>query len=107
MIPISELQNTPHLCVVGKYLNAPSGIDIYSVWEHVSISHRNNRKLPDWETMCKVKDLFWGKDVTVVQFHPAESAYLHGVNGKKNVLHLWRPKDGNWTVVSEELLKAL
>jgi hypothetical protein len=38
--------------------------------------------------MCAVKDLFWGDDDWVVQFHPAKSAY---VNNHPGCLHLWRP----------------
>ena len=134
MKPIIELMNTPRLCVDGRIPQAPLEAEVYSGWldfegkkysvifgynetakdsrwEHVSISHMNKHRLPDWETMCRVKEMFWGKDVTVVQFHPAEDAYLHGVgtlgNKLENVLHLWRPKDGDWSAITEELLKAL
>lgn len=37
--------------------------------------------------MCKVKDLFWGEEDCVVQFHPPKSVY---VNNHEFVLHLWR-----------------
>lgn len=43
-----------------------------------------------WEgtsEMCKVKDLFWGEEDCVVQFHPPKSVY---VNNHEFVLHLWR-----------------
>lgn len=55
-------------------------------WEHVSV--RTDYGPPDWPTMCAVKALFWGPDDWVIQFHPAESAY---VNVHPDVLHLWRP----------------
>ena len=37
--------------------------------------------------MCFVKNLFWGEDETVVQFHPPKSEY---VNNHPYCLHLWR-----------------
>lgn len=55
-------------------------------WEHVSVSLRN--RTPRWEEMCFIKDLFWEKTETVVQFHPPESEY---VNNHEYCLHLWRP----------------
>ena len=54
-------------------------------WEHVSVSMR--ARCPTWEEMCFVKDLFWGPEDTVVQFHPPKSDY---VNNHKYCLHLWR-----------------
>ena len=54
-------------------------------WEHVSVSYR--RRTPTWDEMCKVKDMFWHDDETVVQYHPKKSDY---VNIHPNCLHLWR-----------------
>jgi len=53
-------------------------------WEHVSVTVKKNKKgkihelnrCPTWEEMCKVKDAFWDKEDTVVQFHPPESEYV-------------------------------
>lgn len=56
-------------------------------WEHVSVSLRN--RCPNWEEMCFIKDLFWGEEECVIQFHPAKSEY---VNNHKNCLHLWKPQ---------------
>ena len=68
--------------------------------EHVSISHKRSSVLPSWDTMCKVKEIFWKDEEMVVQIHPAKSQYLHGVSdGKRkleNVLHLWRPVNGDF-----------
>lgn len=111
MKPIIELMNTPHLCVSGRIPQAPLEAEVYSGWldfegakysvifgynepsndshwEHVRIFHENKHRLPDWETVCRVKEMFWGKDVMVV-----EAAYVHGVGDRDNVLHLYRPKD--------------
>lgn len=59
-------------------------------WEHVSVSKQNSKRPPNWEQMCIIKDLFWGDDVWVVQFHPARGDY---VNNHPGCLHLWRPTD--------------
>lgn len=54
-------------------------------WEHVSVSLPN--RCPTWDEMCKVKDLFWGEDLTVVQYHPEKSQYI---NNHPHCLHLFR-----------------
>lgn len=58
-------------------------------WQHVSVSRSD--RCPTWEEMCEVKDLFFGPDEWVVQFHPARDQY---VNVHPYCLHLWRPIDG-------------
>jgi len=67
-------------------------------WEHVSISCKSYamnelNRCPTWEEMCFIKDLFWDKEDTVVQFHPPESEY---VSHHHYVLHLWRKKNENY-----------
>lgn len=54
-------------------------------WEHVSVSLR--KRTPTWEEMCKVKEMFWNDDETVIQYHPKKSEY---VNKCETCLHLWR-----------------
>lgn len=54
-------------------------------WEHVSVSLPN--RCPSWEEMCAIKDLFWGAEDVVVQFHPRKSEYVSWAN---YCLHLWR-----------------
>lgn len=54
-------------------------------WEHVSVSRRD--RCPTWDEMCQVKDLFWGSEDCVVQYHPPHSEY---VNLHPYCLHLWR-----------------
>ena len=60
------------------------------VWEHVSVSKIN--RIPTWKEMCFIKDLFFRKDETVVQFHPKKTEYK---NLHKYCLHLWRNKKGH------------
>lgn len=125
MKSLDELKNTPHLCIKGKYIyNGVEDNDMYHGWvewpdfkgtvifgfneggkmEHVSVSSYNRRKLPTWETMCRLKEMFFNPEEMVVQIHPAEKNYLHGVgfpgNRLENVLHLWRPIDGNYEILN-------
>lgn len=62
-------------------------------WEHASVSlvsKKEPRRCPTWEEMCFVKDLFWGDDECVVQYHvPAEDHQ----NLHEYVLHLWKRSD--------------
>jgi len=58
-------------------------------WDHVSVSLP--KRCPNWPEMCKVKNLFWAPEETVVQFHPAEQNY---VNEMPYCLHLWRKVGG-------------
>ena len=58
-------------------------------WQHVSVSKVNQpRKVPNYDHMCAIKELFWGPDEWVVQFHPPKSEH---VNNHPGCLHLWRP----------------
>lgn len=55
-------------------------------WEHVSVSTGN--RPPNWKEMCFIKNLFWGEDECVVQYHPPKDQY---VNNHESCLHLWKP----------------
>lgn len=57
-------------------------------WQHVSVSLVDSVFTPSWSIMCAVKEMFWGGDEWVVQFHPPRSAY---VNNHPGCLHLWKP----------------
>jgi len=54
-------------------------------WEHVSVSMKN--RTPSWDEMCVLKDIFWGEEECVVQYHPPKSEY---VNMHPFCLHLWK-----------------
>lgn len=64
---------------------ATDGKGIEPRWEHVSVSLPN--RCPNWQEMSYIKSLFWGKEETVIQFHPPESQY---VNQHPFCLHLWK-----------------
>lgn len=55
-------------------------------WEHVTISGKN--KVPDWDVMCKVKEIFWDDEECCVEYHPRKSQYI---NNNEYCLHIWRP----------------
>ena len=77
----------------GCFIFPYEGYEIYCIasdglgWEHVSVSI-NRKRTPSWEIMCRVKNLFWDDEDTVIQFHPPRSEY---VNCYEYCLHLWRP----------------
>src|SRR5262252_2222994 len=56
-------------------------------WEHVSVTV-NRKRSPNWQEMCFVKDLFWGEEEAVIEYHPPLSQY---VKNHSFCLHLWRP----------------
>ena len=55
-------------------------------WEHVSVSCIS--RVPSWEIMCEIKDMFFNEDEVVMQLHPAKIDYI---NNHPNCLHLWKP----------------
>lgn len=69
-------------------------------WEHVSVSLAD--RIPTWEEMSFVKDLFWDEEETVVQYHPARSKY---VNLHPYCLHLWK-KNGKEYDLPPDILIA-
>lgn len=127
MKPIEELRHTPCLVVKGRITEgAAAKYQIYHGWvdllngfrgtvvfgydeaglmEHVSVSSYKRRQLPTWTEMCRLKDMFFYPDEMVVQIHPTEDRYLHGVSmpgGRplENVLHLWRPMNGDFSILN-------
>jgi hypothetical protein len=62
-------------------------------WEHCSVSiiSANSKikrpRLPRWDEMCFIKELFWEDDEVVMQLHPKKSDYVNNFE----VLHLWKP----------------
>ncbi len=102
-----ELRRTPGLKVVdANYAHGHGEVDISNWrgtviwtteggWDHVSVAPYDPDITPSWDDMCKLKDMFFNDEETVVQFHPAKSEY---VNIKENCLHLWRPNEAEMAV---------
>lgn len=55
-------------------------------WEHVSIDGK--KRTPDWEEMCRLKDMFFEDNECCVQYHPPKIEY---VNNIPYCLHIWKP----------------
>ena len=55
-------------------------------WEHVSIDGKN--RMPTWEEMCQLKDMFFDDTECCVEYHPPKSEYVNNVN---YCLHIWKP----------------
>lgn len=66
-------------------------------FEHVSIE-LYARRLPTWDEMCYVKEVFWDDEEKVVQVHPKKSEYIN----MTEALHLWRPVDGDWAKMNDK-----
>ena len=76
------------------------GYNENNLMEHVSISPNNKKYWLSWNDMCEVKDMFFNPNEMVVQIHPTADRYLHGFGDRENILHLWRPKDGDFGVLN-------
>lgn len=64
------------------------------IFEHVSVSVRRFERLPTWEEMDLVKNIFWDKDEVVVQFHVNNRNKVDN----KPVLHLWKMKNSEYVL---------
>ena len=120
MRPNSEIATNIRLSNVNDLISGghatvslPSGFCGSVIWgrdegghEHVSVSSYRRHKLPTWDDMCQVKDIFFDAEEMAVQVHPPESEYVHSVgpraNPLENVLHLWRPCDGDWSILNTQ-----
>ena len=60
-------------------------------WEHLSASTRN--KTPEWDIMCKLKEIFWRDDECCVEYHPKREDY---VNNMPYCLHIWKKIDSEF-----------
>lgn len=58
-------------------------------WLHVSLSHRD--RIPFYEELAKVKELFIGFEMEAIQIFPPKSEH---VNHHPRTLHLWSKVDG-------------
>ena len=59
-------------------------------WEHVSVS--TAERIPKWNEMQMIKEMFFESHEVVMQIHPAANNY---VNCHPHCLHLWRPLESD------------
>ena len=45
-------------------------------YEHVSVSPKKKFRIPTWDDMCALKDIFFGDEEEVYQIHPKKSHYV-------------------------------
>lgn len=76
--------------MVGKYKGSVVFSNNERGYEHVSFCPYNGR-LPDWNAMCELKDMFFDDEEEAYQIMPKKSEYVNMVD---NCLHLWRPHNG-------------
>lgn len=71
-------------------------------WEHVSVHivSDGKQRTPTWSEMCKIKDMFWEDNETVIQYHPPKSEY---VNNHKHCLHLWKKTGYEFPLPNSEM----
>ena len=100
MQSVKKIMSNPHLHILkegfdgfcGTYTDPVNRKQYFFVfswsggWEHLSVSQPS--KTPDWDTMCKLKEIFWKDSEACVQYHPRRKDY---VNFHKHCLHIWRP----------------
>lgn len=67
----------------GLHIQFSNGMD----WDHVSVSRK--KRMPSYEDMCWVKNLFWSTDMCVMELHVPKKDHL---NYHQFCLHLWRPQ---------------
>ncbi len=67
--------------------------------EHVSVSPKRKFKIPSWDDMCILKDIFFEDEEEAYQIHPKKNEY---VNLMENCLHLWKPKGHEMSELLEE-----
>lgn len=103
---IKGLENDPKLTMTEYIMNNSGSTGVFLIisnnnkffvcstasqgWDHVSVSKQTKgrkKKLPTWDEMCMIKEMFFDPEELVVQYHPKKSEY---VNFHPGVLHLWR-----------------
>lgn len=89
---INKIVEPDSLRISGNYFDPVNQKAYYVIftsslgWEHASISQRN--KTPEWEIMCRIKDIFWSGEECCIEYHPKEEDY---VNMHEHCLHIWKP----------------
>lgn len=70
------------------------------VWEHISVTPKNQKRCPTWDEMCAIKNMFFDPEEECVEFHPKASTY---VNSNEYCLHIWRPANDNLRCPAENM----
>lgn len=103
MKKIEEIKNDKRILNTGK---AMFGFDSFEVkamgnefnvvasiepnQEHISITLRHKKRIPTWEEMKAIKDIFFDAEEECYQVFPKKSEY---VNLHPYCMHIWRDRD--------------
>lgn len=60
-------------------------------YEHVSVVPKHKFRIPSWDDMARLKEIFFDDEEEAYQIMPKKSEY---VNIHERCLHLWRPVNG-------------
>ena len=44
------------------------------LWEHISVTPKNQKRCPTWDEMCAIKDMFFEDEEECIQFHPRKAS---------------------------------
>lgn len=72
--PLTEHSGAFRVYIGGRSFDVIASVDEGGgeAWEHVSVCRPHSDKLPTWEEMCAIKDMFFEPEEECVQFHPQE-----------------------------------
>ena len=92
--PQTEAAGTFKVYVNGRsfYVAVSVDFDKGEIWEHISVTPKNQKRCPTWDEMAAIKDMFFLPEEECVQFHPKRSEY---VNLSEFCLHIWRAVNGS------------
>lgn len=86
-----------------EYLDEPpDGSMVTHWWLHVSFSRKD--RIPTYEEMCEVKEIFVGAEKTAYHVFPPRSKH---VNIHANCIHLWHCIDGDPLPEFSEMVPGL
>lgn len=76
---------------MGEFIRgSQKGMTVIWSWgggfEHVIMDGK--KRMPTWEEMCELKDMFFTEEECYVQYHPPKIEY---VNNIPYCLHIWKP----------------
>jgi hypothetical protein len=90
---VEPVAQVPHALVFERKcgLRVILGVEDHGTGRWLHVSFARSYRLPGWDDLREVKDLFVGPDKLAVQVLPPADQY---VNAHRFCLHLWRRLDG-------------
>lgn len=94
--PVAEVSRTYASCGGLRAIHSLDTLDDGEVWEHVSVSRCD--RLPSWEDLVLVKELFVGREREALQLLPKRSEHI---NLARHCLHIWARTNRSRVVMPE------